>query len=481
MASRPRVVLIHSRSELRRKLANGLTRAAFDTFQAETRRDGLPLIYQIRPDLVLLEIVSDQTSTWETFSRLRLFTDTPIILLADQPPAPRYQSLLDQRTLVLAAPVSTTNIVSAAKTFLNQTGSRPLQELQMPEESRTQVDTESPTLQGQLTWMGALFSKSRHILTPEQAVDPVVLNHLLISLKADGVMLYLPSKEPPGWFEHLKSYREGERDKWLQAQSLFLKARVEEAVQAQRVLIIGGPESWEEHQNRVDPREAGLESLIIVPLLGRDRVHGALAVVNKAGSAGKFTPAQVQFVITASESISLAMEMAQSKERASETAILDDVSGAYSAGYLDHIMNLEKRRCERYGRTFSLVRLNWLNFDEARSAEDHVHYARTLRDMVSLARQHVRHSDVLARSTAKEIVFLLPETNSVQAHHLAERLERVLRDGFSDIPLDARPQVAASVMTDGANSRDQENLHPVQAASDVSVGGKESESPREKA
>lgn len=124
MAPRTRVVLIHSNGELRRKLANGLTKAGYECFQAEVRADGLPLIFQVRPDLIFLEIVTHGNATWETFSRIRHFTDTPVIVTADQPPSPSHSFMAKENVLVLTQPISVAKAVSAARVSLKSSGTQ---------------------------------------------------------------------------------------------------------------------------------------------------------------------------------------------------------------------------------------------------------------------------------------------------------------------------------------------------------------------
>jgi CheY-like chemotaxis protein len=101
-----RVLVIHRDPDMRRQIKEGLVATGWEIYQAEGRVDGLPLMYQVQPDLIFLEVGPDGGESWETFFSIRLFTDRPAILLASQLPLPAYRSDCKYNALVLLEPVS---------------------------------------------------------------------------------------------------------------------------------------------------------------------------------------------------------------------------------------------------------------------------------------------------------------------------------------------------------------------------------------
>ncbi len=112
-----RALVIHHDREMRHRLATGLAECGYETFQAVDPTDGLALMCQARPDLIFLEVDADRDEDWDTFSHIRLFTDVPVLLLADQPLSPVRQALCAKNAAVLVQPISIEKTIVAAKAF----------------------------------------------------------------------------------------------------------------------------------------------------------------------------------------------------------------------------------------------------------------------------------------------------------------------------------------------------------------------------
>jgi CheY-like chemotaxis protein len=63
-------------------LALALERAGLRVNQAVGRQEALRVMYSIHPDVILLDCRQDPRDGNETLGRIRLYTDTPVILLA---------------------------------------------------------------------------------------------------------------------------------------------------------------------------------------------------------------------------------------------------------------------------------------------------------------------------------------------------------------------------------------------------------------
>jgi two-component system KDP operon response regulator KdpE len=75
-------VLVIDDNRLDRKIAKeSLLGAGFDVEEAPDGPTGLKLLYGIRPDLVLLDVMMPAMDGWTVCSRIRELSDTPVVLL----------------------------------------------------------------------------------------------------------------------------------------------------------------------------------------------------------------------------------------------------------------------------------------------------------------------------------------------------------------------------------------------------------------
>ncbi|MBI4787121.1 MAG: hypothetical protein HY782_08765 [Chloroflexi bacterium] len=86
---KPSILLIHPDLSYRDEATACLAQAGYHVCHALGRRDGLHLLYALHPDLVVLQVAERNEATrredgWDTLARIRLFTDTPVILVGPQ-------------------------------------------------------------------------------------------------------------------------------------------------------------------------------------------------------------------------------------------------------------------------------------------------------------------------------------------------------------------------------------------------------------
>ncbi len=445
MEWKSRVVLIHEDRDVRRRLANGLAKSRFQVLEAEGRGDGLPLIYQVRPVVIFLQVDEEREETWETCSRIRLFTNTPLVLLATSRPGRSREPLIADNALVLQAPFSAAEALNAAKALLNPEAdlgpSPPAREEPITSHSRA---TDS-TLQDQLTWLSALLSKIKRASGYDQVVDSIVLNHLLGILQADWVALYRGNQCRAAFPSDVDCQVWPGKKGWNEEYELFFSARAREAIESQQLMVYGMS------TNGDGPAESKGSSVsigdyILIPLIGRDRVYGALAVIRRSGERGRFSQVQVQFVNTVGEALALAMDNADLVRQLREAAIIDRRTGIFSSAYLERIVTMEKERRNRYGRPFSLIFLDWMA-GESGGSQAQVVLARTVQQVASKVQKQLRSTDVIARHGDKGIAFVLPETDCTQAQQVAERLLRIVQTSSPGTSAERPPEVRARVST----------------------------------
>jgi len=75
------ILLIDDDRSLHRLLGQYLEDAGYTVLHAESGREGLRILFEARPDLILLDVMMAQMDGWETCQRIRELTNVPIIFL----------------------------------------------------------------------------------------------------------------------------------------------------------------------------------------------------------------------------------------------------------------------------------------------------------------------------------------------------------------------------------------------------------------
>jgi hypothetical protein len=100
---------------MRDNLADGWRKAGWDVFEAEERADGLPLMFQLHPDLISQEVVAGRENSWDTLYSIRLLTLTPVVILTDGPPPTSDLIIENSEVITTSSPISVSKIISISK------------------------------------------------------------------------------------------------------------------------------------------------------------------------------------------------------------------------------------------------------------------------------------------------------------------------------------------------------------------------------
>ncbi|MBN1862121.1 MAG: response regulator transcription factor [Dehalococcoidales bacterium] len=79
MASK--ILIIDDDARFTRMVAKILRYQGYETLTAGSGQEGLRLMYQHRPDLVLLDVIMPRMNGWQTCERIREMSDVPVIIL----------------------------------------------------------------------------------------------------------------------------------------------------------------------------------------------------------------------------------------------------------------------------------------------------------------------------------------------------------------------------------------------------------------
>jgi diguanylate cyclase (GGDEF)-like protein len=116
-------------------------------------------------------------------------------------------------------------------------------------------------------------------------------------------------------------------------------------------------------------------------------------------------------------------------------AITDSLTGLYNRRHLEHLLEVETKRAQRYGRPLAVLVVDLDQFKHVNDRFGHAAGDRVLRAVADAFRAGVRDTDIVARYGGDEFVLVLPETGTRGARDLADRLAQRVRTIAGDLEL----------------------------------------------
>lgn len=172
---------------------------------------------------------------------------------------------------------------------------------------------------------------------------------------------------------------------------------------------------------------------VAFPLKCRGRVVGALVGIDRAPSVRdpKFAPATLTALLTALESVAIALDNALRVQRAEALSVTDDLTQLYNSRYLSQVLHRETKRASRSGRPLSLLFIDLDGFKLVNDSHGHLFGSRALVEAAAVIRASARETDVVARFGGDEFALVLPDTGSDGALAVGERIrERIAAHAF---------------------------------------------------
>jgi diguanylate cyclase (GGDEF)-like protein len=139
-------------------------------------------------------------------------------------------------------------------------------------------------------------------------------------------------------------------------------------------------------------------------------------------------------------------------------SVLDSLTRLYNHGHFWDRLAGEVSRAVRYRRPLSLAVLDVDRFKDVNDTHGHLSGDTLLRGLAAILKSRRRKSDILARYGGDEFAIILPETNIVGAHLLAERMRRAVEGrGFeteSRVLLTITLSAGCATLENGMTARD---------------------------
>jgi len=175
---------------------------------------------------------------------------------------------------------------------------------------------------------------------------------------------------------------------------------------------------------RAHPLKA-LQSVLVLPLVSRDRVLGALTVgATRAGAFGESTR-QLLGVLAAHASVALANAAAVS--HLEEMATTDPMTGLLNKRALETEFDRRLRAAERFGRPLAVLVLDIDKFKSVNDTYGHSTGDVVIKGLGAVLTRCRRDTDAVGRFGGEEFVVLCEETDAAGAFQLAERIREELK------------------------------------------------------
>ena len=179
-----------------------------------------------------------------------------------------------------------------------------------------------------------------------------------------------------------------------------------------------------------------ISSYILLPLMTRGRVGGALFLGNSTGAAPERSDRD--FLGLVADQAALALENAHLCEQVvlerqlKRLTVTDDLTGLYNQRDLFEQLPREMERANRAGSACSLCLFDLDRFKDYNDTHGHLAGDRLLRSVAAVVSRTIRAKiDRAFRYGGDEFVLLLPNTNRVEAQVLVDRLRRAVSQALA--------------------------------------------------
>src|SRR4051812_34273178 len=156
------------------------------------------------------------------------------------------------------------------------------------------------------------------------------------------------------------------------------------------------------------------EALVCTPLIAGSRVLGTLNVWRE-GAVAEFAAHEVELIQRFATLAALAYDNAHQRERLSEQARTDDLTGLFNRRHFHERLGAELARTRRSGDPVALMLLDVDDFKAVNDGWGHPVGDGVLRAFADRLREAVRGADVVCRTGGEEFAVILPGADADEA------------------------------------------------------------------
>lgn len=197
------------------------------------------------------------------------------------------------------------------------------------------------------------------------------------------------------------------------------------AEKAAPLLITDFSEEKQFHRSEFYPHTK-VKSVLSVPIVSKRKVIGVIQMINRVDRK-PFDEKDLDLLLKLVDQAALAIERSSLYQKMSDLATTDDLTRLYNFRFLDQTLDIEIKRCQRYGSCISLIFLDMDHFKLVNDQYGHLMGSQVLVEVSHILRKSLREVDIIARYGGDEFVVVLPETNVETSSRIAHRVRNAIR------------------------------------------------------
>ena len=163
-------------------------------------------------------------------------------------------------------------------------------------------------------------------------------------------------------------------------------------------------------------------SCLSVPLKVKDKNLGVLSLYKRRKE--EFSSSEIEIAEMFAFQATLAIMNRTYLDQFHRAAITEELTGFYNRGYFYQCLKEETNRAERTDLPLSLLVIDFDHLKYINDSYGHLAGDKALKQISKIIRACIRKVDIPARYGGDELVIILPETDSIFAFNIAERIRK---------------------------------------------------------
>lgn len=163
-------------------------------------------------------------------------------------------------------------------------------------------------------------------------------------------------------------------------------------------------------------------SFLSAPLKVKDKNWGVLSLYRRRKE--EFSSSEIEIAEIFASQAALAIMNRTYLDQFRRAAIIEELTGFYNRGYFYQRLKEETNRAERTDLPLSLLVIDFDHLKYINDSYGHLAGDKALKEISKIIGACIRKVDIPARYGGDELVIILPETDSIFAFNVAERIRK---------------------------------------------------------